>query len=130
MSAAMLLAVGLLGGAGSVARWLLDRAVTHRAAHHTCPGRRRPVFPAGTLAVNLSGTLLLGLLVGVAPGGDALRLLGVGLLGSYTTFSTWMLETERLAAGGRRLAAAANIAISLVLGLLAVWVGRELGRVL
>lgn len=130
MSAAMLLAVGLLGGAGSVARWLLDRAVTHRAAHPTCPAPQRPVFPAGTLAVNLSGTLLLGLLVGVAPGGDALRLLGVGLLGSYTTFSTWMLETERLTAGGRRRAAAANIAISLVLGLLAVWVGRELGRVL
>lgn len=127
MSPTMLLAIGLLGGAGSVLRFLLDHAVTG----HTARRRpERPAFPLGTLAVNLSGALLLGMLVGVAPGGDVLRLLGTGLLGAYTTFSTWMFETERLAAGGRRRAAAANIAISLVLGLLAVWLGRELGRAL
>jgi len=125
MSAAALLAVGLLGGAGSVARFLLDRAVTHRADR---ADRTRPAFPLGTLAVNLTGALLLGVLVGLAPGGDTLRLLGTGLLGAYTTFSTWMLETQRLAAGGRPRAAAANLAISLGLGLLAVWLGRELGR--
>ena len=67
------------------------------------------------------------MLVGAAAGDDAPRLLAAGLLGAYTTFSTWMLETERLAAGGRRRAAAANIAVSLALGLLAVWLGRELG---
>lgn len=128
MSAAMLLAVGLLGGAGSVARFLLDRAVSDRAAG--AGDAARPAFPAGTLAVNLSGALLLGVLVGLEPGGDALRLLGAGLLAAYTTFSTWMLETARLAAGGRPRAAAANIAISLVLGLLAVWLGRALGRAL
>ena len=127
MSATTLLAVGLLGGAGSVARFLLDRAITGRAARR---GPRRPAFPLGTLVVNLSGTFLLGVLVGAAPGGDVLRLLGTGLLGAYTTFSAWMFQTEHLAAGERRHAAAANIAVSLALGLLAVWLGRELGRAL
>lgn len=127
MSAGMLVAIGLLGGAGSVARFVLDRAISGRGVR---PGGNRPAFPGGTLAVNLSGALLLGLLVGIAPGGDTLRLLGAGLIGAYTTFSTWMLETERLAAGGRRRAAAANIAVSLGLGLLAIWLGRALGRAL
>ena len=128
----MLVAVGILGGAGSVARFLLDRAVTGRAARGAAASGRgaRPAFPLGTLAVNLSGALLLGLLVGLALGGDTLRLLGTGLLGAYTTFSTWMLETQRLAAGGRPRAAVANIAVSLGLGLLAVWLGRELGAAL
>ncbi len=130
MSPAILLAVGILGGVGSVARFVLDRAVTDRAEQADRARHAAPAFPLGTLAVNLSGALLLGLLVGLASGGDALRLLGTGLLGAYTTFSAWMLETERLAAGGRRGAAAANIAISLVLGLLAVWFGRELGAAL
>ena len=128
MSPAMLVAVGVLGGAGSIARFLLDREVTARAERGAGGAARG--FPLGTLAVNLSGALLLGLLVGLGAGGDTLRLLGTGLLGAYTTFSAWMLETERLAAGGRPRAAAANIAISLVLGLLAIWLGRELGRVL
>ncbi|HEV2777313.1 MAG TPA: fluoride efflux transporter CrcB [Solirubrobacteraceae bacterium] len=125
----MLLAIGLLGGAGSVARFALDRAITERTEDRAADVAR-PVFPLGTLAVNLSGALLLGLLVGTAPGDDTLRLVGTGLLGAYTTFSTWMLETARLAAGGRRRAAAANIAVSLALGLLVVWLGRELGRAL
>lgn len=127
MSPAMLLAVGLLGGAGSVARFMLDRALSEGAVRR---GRHGTPFPVGTMAVNLSGALLLGVLVGLAPGGDTLRLLGTGLLGAYTTFSTWVLESERLAAGGRRRAAAANITVSLVLGLLAIWLGRELGRAL
>ena len=127
MSLALLLAVGLLGGVGSVARLLRDAAISDRAARSKGGG---PSFPLGTLAVNLSGALLLGLLVGLAPGGDTVRLLGTGLLGAYTTFSTWMLETERLASGGRRRAAVANIAVSLALGLLAVWLGREAGRAL
>lgn len=123
MSPVMLLAVGLLGGAGSVARFMLDRAVTEGAARR---GRHGTVFPLGTVAVNLSGALLLGVLVGLALGGDTLRLLGTGLLGAYTTFSTWMLESQRLAAAGRRRAVAANITASLVLGLLAIWLGRAL----
>jgi CrcB protein len=118
MSLPLALAVGVLGGIGAVARWLLDGAVTRRTAG---------AFPYGTLAVNLSGALLLGLVAGLALHGDALRLVGGGLLGSYTTFSTWMLETHRLAGRGRADAAVLNIAASLALGLLAVWLGRELG---
>jgi len=121
MSVPMALAVGLLGGIGAVARWLLDGAVTRRTGG---------AFPYGTLAVNLSGALLLGFVVGLALHGDALRLVGGGLLGSYTTFSTWMLETLRLAERGRANAAALNIVASLALGLLAVWLGRELGAAL
>jgi len=133
MSPAVLLAVGMLGGAGSVARFLIDRALTGRAGRAGraeragLADRTGSGFPLGTLAVNLSGALLLGVLVGLGAGGDTLRLLGTGLLGAYTTFSAWMLETERLVAGGRPRAAAANIAVSLALGLLAVWLGRELG---
>jgi len=112
---------GLLGGLGSVARVLLDDAVMARA---------RRAFPAGILVVNVSGCLALGLLAGVGTHGDAFRLLGVGLLGGYTTYSAWMLDTDRLAGDGFRGRAAANVVLSLALGLLAVWMGREAGRLL
>ena len=59
--------------------------------------------------------------------GDAYRLVATGLLGSYTTFSTWMFDSHGLAAGGRRCAAVLNLAAGLTVGLLAVWLGRELG---
>lgn len=122
MSAPVLLAIGLLGGAGALARYGVDAAVTARAG--------RAFSPLGILVVNLSGALLLGLLVGATVHGDAYRLVATGLLGSYTTFSTWMFDTHRLAAGGRRSAAALNLVASLALGLLAVWLGRELGALL
>jgi CrcB protein len=121
MTAAVLLGVALLGGAGAVARFLLDGAVSSRA------GRG---FPWGTLAVNLSGAFLLGLVVGAALSGDALRLLGTGLLGAYTTFSTWAFEAHRLAEDGRMRGAVANLAVSLVLGLACAWAGRRLGMAL
>ena len=106
------------------------------SAHRPDAARRRDqrragrAFPWGTLAVNLSGAFALGLLVGAAVGGDALRLAGTGFLGAYTTFSTWMLETHRLAEDGRGRAALANVAVSLAAGLLFAWLGRELGATL
>ncbi len=118
MSAVLWLAVGLLGGAGAVARALVDGAVRRRT---------RGEFPFGILAVNLSGTLALGLLAGLALAADADRLLGAGLLGAYTTFSTWVYDSHRLADEGRTAAAALNIVASLVLGLAAVWLGRTVG---
>ena len=121
MSLAVLAGIGLVGGLGAIARMLLDGAISLRA------GR---AFPWGTLAVNLSGAFALGLLVGAAVGGDALRLAGTGFLGAYTTFSTWMLETHRLAEDGRGRAALANVAVSLAAGLLFAWLGRELGATL
>ena len=122
MSAVLLwLGVGLLGGVGALGRFAVSVAVARRADHW---------FPWGTLAVNLSGSALLGLLTGVALHGDALTLAGGGLLGSYTTFSTWMLDSERLAEGDRRHALAANLVGSALLGLAAVALGRALGRAL
>ena len=117
MSAGVVLAVGVLGGIGAVARFLLDGAIARRTTS---------AFPLGILAVNLSGAFLLGLLAGAAPG-DSHRLLGAALLGSYTTFSTWMFDSHRLAGEGRRGFAALNVAGSLALGLAAVWLGRKLG---
>jgi fluoride exporter len=111
----LLLGIGLLGGVGAVARFLLDGAVTARAGSG---------FPWGTLAVNLSGAFALGLLVGVAD--DTYRLLGTGLLGAYTTFSTWMLESHRLGEDGRLRVGALNFALSLAAGIAAVWLGRHL----
>jgi CrcB protein len=127
VSGPLLLAVGLLGGAGALARFLVDSAITARA--RPAAGRGRP-FPLGILAVNLSGAFLLGVVVGAATAGDRYTLIATGLLGSYTTFSTWVFDSHRLARDGRRGAAALNLAASLALGLLAVWLGRELGGLL
>jgi CrcB protein len=113
--------VALLGGIGALARFLLDGAVSRRAGG---------AFPWGTLAVNLSGALVLGLLVGLTLDDDALLLAGTALLGSYTTFSTWMFESHRLAEDGRGPAAGANLAGSLLLGLAGAALGRALGRAL
>jgi fluoride exporter len=114
----MVLGVALLGGLGAVARFLLDGAVSVSS------------FPLGTLAVNLSGAFLLGVLVGATADEDALRLAGTGFLGAYTTFSTWMLETHRLGEDGRSRSALANVGVSLVLGVLCAWLGRLLGGAL
>jgi CrcB protein len=111
---AVVVGIGLLGGVGAVARVLVARAIQSRA------GRE---FPWGIFAVNISGALLVGVLVGAAVGADAYRVLGTGLLGAFTTFSTWMHDTQRLGRAG----AALNVALSLVLGVLAVWAGRKLG---
>jgi CrcB protein len=118
MSAVVLLGLGLLGGVGAVARFLLDGAVSARAG-----GR----FPWGTLAVNLSGALALGVLAGAGMRGDAYLLFGGGLLGAYTTFSTWMLDSYLLGEEGRRDLGALNVVASLALGLFAVWLGRQVG---
>ena len=67
--------------------------------------------------MNLSGAFLLGLLVGLAPSDDALEVAGTGLLGGYTTFSTWMFESHRLAEDGRGAAAVREPAGALLLGL-------------
>jgi fluoride exporter len=121
VSVAVLLGVGLLGGLGAVARLLVDGVVAARASRE---------LPLGTLAVNLSGAFALGVLAGAAPGPDALRLAGTGLVGAYTTFSTWALESHRLAEEGRGRAAAANLAGSLVLGVLVAWAGRAVAGAL
>jgi fluoride exporter len=121
VTAPLWLAVGLLGGVGALGRFLLDAAVSLRA---------RGQFPAGTLVVNASGALLLGLLVGLGVGGHGMLLAGVATMGSYTTFSTWMLESHRLGEDGELGLAAANLAVSLLAGVAAAAAGWALGAAL
>jgi CrcB protein len=121
VSAVVWLGVAALGGGGACARFVVDAAVSSRA------GR---ALPYGTLVVNLTGAFVLGALVGAALDRTAFRLAGTALIGSYTTFSTWMFETHRLAEDGQLREAGANVAISLVLGLGAAALGRALGGAL
>jgi CrcB protein len=115
--AAVMIWVGvvLAGGVGAVLRFLVDRAVARRAARS---------FPFGTLAVNISGAALLGLLGSLALSRYTALLAGTAFVGSYTTFSTWMLETQRLSEERQVRNAAANIVISIVLGIGAALFGQ------
>jgi CrcB protein len=107
--------VVLIGGIGSVARFMVDRAVARRAA--------RP-FPFGTLSVNISGAALLGFLGGLALSKEAALLAGTAFVGAYTTFSTWMLETQRLGEERQTISALANIVVSVLLGMAAAFLGQ------
>ena len=112
-------AVVLIGGAGSVLRFLADGAVAARTDRD---------FPLGTLAVNVSGAVILGLLTGLALGHDQALLAGTAAVGSYTTFSTWMLETQRLTEERQYGKAVVNVAASLVAGIAAAALGRLIGQ--
>ena len=118
MSLAVWIGVGILGGCGALARFGLTLLVADRLHPH---------LPLGTMAVNVSGAFLLGLLAGASLDGDARLLLGAGAIGSYTTFSTWMLETQRIDEAGKRQIAVVNVALSVALGLGAAALGRVLG---
>lgn len=111
-------AVCVLGGAGALLRFYVDGTVASAAGKD---------FPLGTLAVNVSGAVILGLLSGLALGDNAWLLAGTATVGSYTTFSTWMLETQRLAEERQHRKAILNVVVSLVLGVAAAWLGRLLG---
>ncbi len=121
----LLLAVGCGGLLGAPSRYLVDRAVSRRIESD---------LPWGTFLVNVSGSLLLGLLTGLslthhlAPTTKAL--LATGFCGAYTTFSTFSFETVRLLEEGRLLQAATNVGASVVFGLLAAGAGLALGLVL
>ena len=116
----------LLGAAvGAPLRYLLDRAV--QARHDT-------VFPWGTFTVNLTACAVLGFLAGatevvVVPEHTQL-LIGPGLCGALSTYSTFSFETLRLAETGSRYAAAANVVVSVVAGLGAAVVASTLARAL
>jgi fluoride exporter len=113
----MLVWLGVLvaGGFGAVLRFLVDGAVARRAARS---------FPFGTLAVNITGAALLGLLGGLALSRHAALLADTAFVGSYTTFSTWMLETQRLSEERQLRSAVANIVASIVLGIAAALAGQ------
>lgn len=119
----VLVAIALGGALGSIARWGVAEALPHR------PGG----FPWGTFAANLSGALLLGalmvLLLDVWPVLRYVRpFLAVGVLGGYTTFSTYMLDTRTLLGQGAAWSAAAYLFGTLLGGLAAVGAGMLLAR--
>jgi len=115
------IAVGLLGGAAAAARFLIDAALSARA---------EGPFPLGILAVNISGALALGLVAGVALEGEALVIVAGGGIGSFTTFSTWILDSHRLANAGHAHLVWLNLGLSLLAGFVAVAFGHWLGGAL
>jgi CrcB protein len=106
-------------GLGAVARFAVDATIQSRGLGE---------LPIGTLVVNIGGCFLLGLLAGLHASHRTMLVLGTATVGSYTTFSTWMLETHRPAEDGERRLAAANLGVSLIAGLGAVALGRVVGR--
>jgi len=119
VSPLLFLGAALAGGAGAVLRYLVDLGVARVA------GRR---FPWGILLVNLSGSFALGVVTTALP--EAAFLVGAGLLGGYTTFSTAMLDAVALWRDGERRASAFDAVGMLLLGLLAAGLGLALGSAL
>lgn len=122
----MILALVMLGAAiGAPSRWLLDQRI--QASHASA-------FPWGTFTINVSGSLLLGFLLGAAELGQGTAqltaLVGTGFCGGFTTFSTFGYETIRLTEAGSVLVATVNVLASLALGLLAAVVGWQLSQAL
>ncbi|MEV7610700.1 CrcB family protein [Microbacterium sp. NPDC089320] len=119
MNPLLFVAAALAGGLGAVLRYVVDLGVSKIA------GRR---FPFGILVINLTGSFALGLLTAALP--SEAFVLGAGLLGGYTTFSTAMLDTVALWGNGERTASAVNAVGMLLLGLLAAGLGLALGSAL
>jgi fluoride exporter len=116
----------LVGGMiGAPARYLADRAVQVR---------RDTVFPWGTFVVNVAGSALLGFLLGaqrhLGLPSSVVALVGTGFCGGLTTFSTFGYETLRLLEDGAIGEAGVNVVGSLVVGVLAAWLGFRLAGAL
>jgi CrcB protein len=114
--------VAVAGGLGAVLRYLVDHLVQRHVGSDA---------PLGILVVNLSGSLVLGVLVGSAAHQGVspawLTVAGTGLIGAYTTFSTFTFDTVRLAEDGQWKVAAATVVTSLALGVGAAAAGLALG---
>lgn len=121
-----ILLVGIGGFFGSSLRYWLEGVVMDRIDSS---------FPLGTLAVNVTGSLLAGIFFAVALerfaiGESARIFLAVGFLGAYTTFSTLMLESYTMMESGDFLLAGLDLAGSIVLGLMAFYLGLVAGRLI
>jgi len=121
------LLIGVMGALGALARYGVSGIVQRRW---------QTTFPVGTLVVNLTGALGAGLLLGIVTGHSvpdlALIAAGVGFLGGYSTFSTWMVEAVLAAESGGRSGvrrAAENLALPMAAGVVAVWIGFVLGGI-
>lgn len=119
----VLLWVGVLGlgGVGAILRTSIGA---------TIDGRKRTPFPLGTFAVNVSGAFLVGCLYGAGLSGDPQLLAGTALIGAYTTFSTWMADSEKLVEGGQVEIALLNVFASIFIGLGIAFVGKAVGSAL
>ncbi|MGC8828474.1 MAG: fluoride efflux transporter CrcB [Verrucomicrobiia bacterium] len=112
------------GGLGTIIRWIMSGLIASKFGE---------VFPWGTIFVNASGSFAIGFVATLtSPDGrlflssDARQFIMFGLLGGYTTFSSFSLQTLNLIEDGELLMAAGNVAISVLLCLLAVWIGHFL----
>lgn len=119
MSPLLFLGAALAGGAGAGLRYLVDLGAARLA------GTR---YPWGVLFINVTGSFALGVVTGGLPGAGFI--VGAGVLGGYTTFSTAMLDTVALWRDGSSRAAAFNAAGMLILGVLAAAAGLALGAAL
>jgi fluoride exporter len=123
VSALELLLVAVGGGVGAALRFLLDGLVKARVSG----------FPLGTVVINVSGSLVLGLLTGLGQAGTlalpAVAILGTGMMGGYTTFSTASVETVQLFRSGRIRTAVLNglgmLVVSVGAAALGLWLGRN-----
>ena len=119
-----ILLIGAGGAIGAIGRYWMSTLV------HQYAGRD---FPWGTLVVNVTGSLLMGLLYvllveRMATNGDLRALLMVGLLGAFTTFSTFSIETLLLIEQGALARAGGNVLLSVVVCVLAAWIGVVVAR--
>lgn len=118
--------ISVAGGLGAATRLVVDGLIRSRVAM---------AYPIGTTVINISGSLLLGFVVGLVDGGLMggawQAILGTGFLGGFTTFSTASFETVRLLADGRYRAAAANglgmLVAAVAAAALGLWLGLLLG---
>lgn len=120
------LSVALGGAVGSVLRFFLSGVIARHYGES---------FPLGTLLINISGSFLIGLIAELTGPGSPFLVsshlrdaLLIGLLGGYTTFSSFSLQTMNLAREGEIARAGLNVLLSVVICLLAVWLGQTLGR--
>ncbi|MCE0484325.1 MAG: fluoride efflux transporter CrcB [Methylacidiphilales bacterium] len=130
------LIIGLGGALGSMLRFgiafLIDSTMTSPSA-----SKASPVFPWGVIIVNITGCFVIGFINSIsAPEGRIFlspltrQFIMIGILGGYTTFSSFSLQTLNLAQDGQWFSAAANVVISVVLCLVGVWLGAMLAGTL
>ncbi|AOX64660.1 chromosome condensation protein CrcB [Curtobacterium sp. BH-2-1-1] len=122
MNALELLLVAVGGGVGAALRFLLDGVVKGRVSG----------FPLGTVVINVSGSLVLGVLTGLGQAGTiplpVVAVLGTGMMGGYTTFSTASVETVQLLRSGKPRLAVLNGLGMLVVSVGAAALGLLIGR--
>ena len=114
-------AFSVSAGLGAVFRFLLDGMVSRRLPSS---------LPLGTMVVNVTGAFALGVIDGSAAPTHVVFVCGTGLIGAYTTFSTWMFETQRLTEERQEGRAAQNVIVSVAMGVasagLGLWIGGRL----